>query len=116
MEKVLGRTDDMLIIRGVNVFPSQIERVLLEIPRVEPHYQIVIDRPKDLLDQVEVQVEVSESLFQPIDTRRLDQLEATIRDELKMALGISVVVKLMGPKSIERSMGKSKRVVDKREI
>ncbi len=116
MEKVLGRTDDMLIIRGVNVFPSQIERVLLEIPKVEPYYQIVVDRPKDQLDQVEVWVEVSESLFKPIDTRRLDELESTIRHEMKMALGISVAVKLMGPKSIERSMGKSKRVVDKREI
>ncbi len=116
MEKVLGRTDDMLIVRGVNLFPSQIERVLLEVREVEPYYQIVIDRPRDQLDVLEIWVEVGEDLFRPVDTRRLDELKEKIHTEMKMALGISTVVKLMGPKSIERSLGKSKRVVDKREL
>ncbi|MGQ9627172.1 MAG: phenylacetate--CoA ligase family protein [Anaerolineae bacterium] len=116
MAKVLGRTDDMLIVRGVNLFPSQIERVLLEIDKVEPHYQILIDRPRDQLDKIEIWVEASEELFKPVDTRRLEELENKIRYEMKNSLGITVDVKLMGPKTIERSMGKSKRVVDRREI
>lgn len=116
MEKILGRTDDMLIVRGVNVFPQLIEKTLLSIDDIEPHYQIVIDRPKDQLDTLEVWVEASPSLFQPIDTRRLDELQGKVAHELAQTLGISATVKLMGPKSIARSEGKARRVVDKRDL
>ncbi len=116
MEKILGRTDDMLIVRGVNVFPQLIEKTLLSIEDIEPHYQIVIDRPKDQLDTLEVWVEASPRLFQPIDTRRLDELQGRVANELFHSLGISATVKLMGPKSIQRSEGKAKRVVDKRDL
>ncbi|MEK9163945.1 MAG: phenylacetate--CoA ligase, partial [Chloroflexota bacterium] len=115
MEKVMGRTDDMLIVRGVNVFPQLIEKTLLGIEDIEPYYQIVIDRPKDQLDTLEVWVEASSNIFQPVDTQRLDELQKKVADELFHTLGISVTVKLMGPKSIARSEGKAKRVVDKRE-
>ncbi len=116
MEKVLGRTDDMLIVRGVNVFPQLIEKTLLSIDDIEPHYQILIDRPKDQLDTLEVWVEASPRLFQPIDTRKLDELQHRVAAELFQTLGISASVKLMGPKSIQRSEGKARRVVDKREL
>jgi phenylacetate-CoA ligase len=116
MEKVLGRTDDMLIVRGVNVFPSQIERVLLAFEEVEPHYQLVVDRARHDLDTLEIWVEATEALFQPVDTRRLDELQADIAREMREALGISTSIRLMGPKSIARSQGKARRVVDKREI
>jgi phenylacetate-CoA ligase len=116
MEKVLGRTDDMLIVRGVNLFPQLIEKTLLSIEDIEPHYQIVIDRPKDQLDTLEVWVEASPRLFQPIDTRKLDELQGRVANELFHSLGISASVKLMGPRSIARSEGKAKRVVDKRDL
>lgn len=116
MEKVLGRTDDMLIIRGVNVFPQLIEKTLLSIEDIEPHYQIVLDRPKDQLDTLEVWVEASPRLFQPIDTGRLEELQTRVKTELAQALGVSASVKLMGPKSIARSEGKAKRVIDKRDL
>ena len=116
MEKIMGRTDDMLIVRGVNVFPQLIEKTLLSIEDIEPHYQIVIDRPKDQLDMLEVWVEASPKLFQPIDTRRLDELQKKVAHELAQTLGVSAEVKLMGPKSIQRSEGKARRVVDKREL
>ncbi len=114
MEKVLGRSDDMVIIRGVNVFPSMVEHVLLNIPGVEPYYLLVVDR-KGNLDQLEVQVEVSESLFSD-EIRKLEELGAAITKELESALGVSVKVRLVEPKSIERSEGKAKRVIDRRNI
>ena len=116
MEKVLGRTDDMLIVRGVNVFPSQIERVLLEFSELEPHYQIIVDRGRHELDAVEIWVEAVDSLFMPVDARRIEELERSIEDRLKEALIISCDIKLMKPQSIERSLGKAKRVVDKRQL
>ncbi len=116
MEKILGRTDDMLIVRGVNVFPQLVERTLLTVEGLEPHYQIVIDRPKDQLDILEVWVEASPDLFNPIDTRALDALKEKAESELAQTLGVSARVKLMGPRSLERSLGKAKRVVDKRDI
>ena len=116
MDKVLGRTDDMLIVRGVNVYPQLIEKTLLSVEDIEPHYQIVLDRPKDQLDTLEVWVEASPKLFQPIDTRRLDELQNRVSAELAQTLGISAVVRLMGPKSIQRYEGKAKRVIDKREL
>lgn len=116
MDKVLGRTDDMLIVRGANIFPQLIEKTLLSIEDIEPHYQIVVDRAKDQLDTLEVWVEAAPHLFQPIDTRRLDALQNRVSVELAQTLGITASVKLMGPKSIQRSEGKAKRVIDKREL
>ncbi|HEX9675554.1 MAG TPA: phenylacetate--CoA ligase [Anaerolineales bacterium] len=116
MEKVLGRTDDMLIVRGVNVFPQLVEKTLLSIEDLEPHYQIVVDRPKDQLDVLEVWVEAAPRLFNPIDTRAIEKLRERAEQELAQTLGVSANVQLMGPRTIERSMGKAVRVVDKREL
>ena len=112
MSRVRGRTDDMLIIRGVNVFPSQIEGVLLDIQGTEPHYQIVVDR-QGALDNMEVWVEASEEIFSD-EMKQMHTLELTIRKKIETVLGISVRVKLVEPKTIERSQGKAKRVIDKR--
>ncbi|KXG74321.1 Phenylacetate-coenzyme A ligase [Fervidicola ferrireducens] len=112
--RIEGRTDDMIIIRGVNVFPSQIEHVLLEVGQTEPHYQLVIDRV-GYLDVLEVQVEVSEKMFSD-DVRSLEMLSKKIQNEIESTLGISVKVKLVEPKTIERSEGKAKRIIDKRNI
>lgn len=114
MRRVTGRTDDMLIIRGVNVFPSQIESVLLEIAEVEPHYQLVVDR-KDNLDVLSVKVEVSERGFTD-EVRGLQHLERRISKNIKELLGISAEVKLVEPKTLQRSEGKAVRVVDNRQI
>ncbi len=116
MEKVRGRTDDMLIVRGVNVFPSLVEKTLLSIDGLEPHYQIVVDRPKDQLDHLEVWVEASKRYFEPVDMQALDALKRRTEAELAEALGIHAEVKLMGPHTIERSLGKAKRVLDKRKV
>ncbi|MCF8110123.1 MAG: phenylacetate--CoA ligase [Desulfobacteraceae bacterium] len=114
MNKISGRTDDMLIIRGVNVFPSQIESVLMEIEGVEPHYQLEIDR-KDNLDTLTVRVEVSQDTFSDA-VKGLQRFEETIAREIKELLGISAIVKLAEPKSIARSEGKAARVIDRRSI
>ncbi len=114
MSKVTGRTDDMLIIRGVNVFPSQIESVLLEMGETAPHYQIVVDRVSNL-DVMEVWVEMTQSMFSD-EVKRIEDLEKTIRKRIEETLGINVQVRLVEPKSIERSLGKAKRVIDKRRI
>ncbi len=114
MQKVLGRSDDMVIIRGVNVFPSMVESVLLNIPGVEPHYLLIVDR-KGNLDQLEVQVEVSEQLFSD-EVRKLEELGAIITKEMESALGVNARIRLVEPKSIERSEGKAKRVIDRRNI
>lgn len=114
MEKVLGRTDDMLIVRGVNVFPSQIETALLRVGEVEPYYQIVVDRSRDFMDELELSVEVSEDVFN--DQDRLMLLQEHVRHEVQSALGISCKVLLVSPKQIERSEGKAVRVVDKRRL
>ena len=114
MAKVTGRTDDMLIIRGVNVFPSQVEHVLMGVEGVEPHYQIVVDR-KGNLDTMTVEVEVSEQFFSD-KVRRLESLGAGIKKEIKDYLGVTATVKLVEPKSIQRSEGKAARVIDKRKL
>jgi phenylacetate-CoA ligase len=113
MERVTGRSDDMLIIRGVNVFPSQIESVLLQIEGVEPQYQIVVCR-EGSLDQMDVQVEVTPSLFTD-ELSRMEHLRNTIRQKIKDIVGVTCEVTLVEPKKIERSMGKAKRVIDKRK-
>jgi phenylacetate-CoA ligase len=116
MEKIRGRSDDMLIVRGVNIFPSLIEKTLLTVDGLEPHYQIIIDRPKDQLDKLEVWVEANHSYFQPIDTRALDRLRDDAEAELTQTLGVKAEVKLLGPQSLERSEGKAKRIIDKRSL
>jgi phenylacetate-CoA ligase len=114
MHRVMGRTDDMLIIRGVNVFPSQIEAVLFEIEGTEPHYQIVVER-EGALDQATVLVEVSEDIFFD-EMKKQSQLIETIKKRLASELGISVSVKLVEKKTLERFEGKAKRVIDKRKL
>jgi phenylacetate-CoA ligase len=114
MHRILGRTDDMLIIRGVNVFPSQIEEVLLRIEGVEPHYQLIVER-RDNLDYLEVQVEVNDAIFSD-EIKSLESGERRIEKELHEALLIHARVKLVEPKSITRSEGKAKRIIDKRVI
>jgi phenylacetate-CoA ligase len=111
----MGRTDDMLILRGVNVFPSQIENVLMQIEETQPHYQIVIDRDRSQLDDVELHVEVEEAFFSD-ETKDLERIRNKIALAMKQELQINVKIKLVEPKSIERSMGKAKRVIDKRNI
>jgi phenylacetate-CoA ligase len=112
MERITGRTDDMLIVRGVNVFPSQIESVLLEIEGTAPHYQIVLSR-NGSLDEIELQVEVSEGMFAD-EARKLYALRDRIAHRLGTVLGIGVGVKLAEPSTLERSEGKAKRVIDNR--
>lgn len=109
-----GRSDDMLIIRGVNVFPSQVEAALLEMGETSPHYLMIVDR-QDNLDTLEVWVEVEERFFSD-EIRKLEMLTKKIAGVLKTALGIAVKVKLVEPKSLERSVGKAKRVIDNREL
>jgi len=114
MERVTGRTDDMLIIRGVNVFPSQVESVLLEFGETEPHYLLVVDR-KSELDDLEVWVELSDRMFSD-QVRRLEDLETKLRQKLLSVLNVSARIKFVEPRTIPRSEGKAKRVYDKREL
>ncbi len=114
MEKVMGRSDDMLIIRGVNVFPSQIESILMDTKGVSPHYQLIVDR-LDNMDVLEVQVEVTDELFSD-EIKKLQALEKSIVKDIKDIIGVSVKVKLVEPKSIARSEGKAVRVIDKRNL
>jgi phenylacetate-CoA ligase len=115
MHRLFGRTDDMLIIRGVNVFPSQIEQALIEIEGTEPQYMIVVNRGESHLDDVELQVEVKREFFSD-ETRGLEELRNRIENVMKSRLQIGVKVKLVEPKTIERSVGKARRVIDNRKI
>ena len=110
MEKVLGRNDDMLIIRGVNVFPSQIESVLLAMGQIEPHYQLIVDRGDDHMDNLEVRIESSSAINQH------QELEGGIKANLQNALGIGCSVTVLPPEEIARSEGKAVRVIDNRHI
>lgn len=112
--RMSGRSDDMLIIRGVNVFPSQIESILVRIEGVEPHYVLIVDREGNL-DTLEVQVEVDESLFSD-EIKVLQALARRIEKEIKDMLGVTCRVKLVEPKTIQRSEGKAKRVIDNRKL
>ncbi len=114
MGRVMGRTDDMIIIRGVNVFPSQIEDVLLEIGGIEPHYQLIITR-EGTLDYLEVLVEVTEELFSD-KIKNMETLSNTISQRLNSVLQLSAKITLVEPRSIPRSEGKANRVIDKRHI
>jgi len=104
----------MLIIRGVNIFPSQIEQALIEIEGTEPQYLIIINR-ENHLDEVELQVEVKKELFTD-ETRGLENLRSRIEQVMRSKLQIGLKVKLVEPKTIERSIGKAKRVIDNRKI
>ena len=115
MEKVLGRTDDMLVIRGVNVFPSQVEHVLLEFEELEPHYVIYVDRERDRLDTLEVWVEASQDLYGR-GNNGLGEVTGRVKNALQENLYVSTVVKVVEPDAIQRSIGKAKRVVDRREL
>ena len=113
MSKPMGRTDDMLIIRGVNVFPSQIETVLLQMG-YSPNYQLVVDRTSNL-DTLEVLVEMTDSTFS--DTvSEISAHEKALANSIKSLLGVAAKVKLVSPNSIERSVGKAKRVIDRRKL
>lgn len=109
-----GRSDDMLIIRGVNVFPSQVEAALLEVSETTPHYLMIVDREKNL-DTLEVQVEVDEKFFSD-EIRELENLTKKIAYVIQQAIGLAVKVKLVEPKTIQRSMGKAVRVIDNRKL
>ena len=113
MERVTGRSDDMLIIRGVNVFPSQIEQVLTGIPGVAPHYQVVLTK-QGSMDFVEVHVEVAQDIAFD-EVRELERVQRRVKAEIESALAVSIAVKLVEPKSIARSEGKAKRVLDLRD-
>lgn len=114
MEKCMGRSDDMLIIRGVNVFPSQIESVLLGMSETEPHYLLIVERD-GTMDVLKLMVEVQEQFFSD-EIRQLEALQRKIRNNIQSTLGISTEVKLVEPKTIERTAGKAKRVIDNRKI
>ncbi len=115
MHRLMGRTDDMLIIRGVNVFPTQIEEILVDMEETKPHYQIVVDRGQKHLDEVEIWVELKDKFFSD-ETKVMERIKAKIDAEIKSKLGIHAKIKLVEPKSIERSIGKAKRVIDKRNL
>jgi phenylacetate-CoA ligase len=128
MDRVSGRTDDMLIIRGVNVFPSQVESVLLMSPQVEPHYRLVVSR-KGALDNMEVQVEIAPELYREVTEAMLSlddvtvftehdvlvDLQGQIQKNIKDIIGINTKITFREPGSIERTEGKAQRVVDTRE-
>ena len=114
MDKIMGRSDDMLIIRGVNVFPSQIESVLLTFGEVEPHYLIYVDRI-DNLDCMEIQIEMTNAIFSD-SIKDIERIENKLKNEIQSAIGVGARIKLVEPRSIPRSEGKAKRVFDRREI
>ncbi len=115
MEKVLGRTDDMLIIRGVNVFPSQVEHVLLQFDELEPQYVIYVDREKDRMDRLEIHVEASQSRY-VLGEEAVKETEERVKKAMKETLYVSTAIKVVAPRSIERSMGKARRVQDMRKL
>ena len=114
MDRISGRSDDMIIIRGVNVFPSQIESVLLGIEGLEPHYELIVDR-EDKLDTLEIRVEVSEDLFSD-EIKTLQQIEHRVAKDIKDYLGVTAKVKLVGSRTLEQYEGKAQRVIDRRKV
>ena len=114
MDRILGRSDDMLIIRGVNVFPTQIESVILEMEEFEPHYLLIVGRENNT-DTMELQVEVRPEFYSD-EINKMLALKKKLGGRLQSVLGLGVNVKLVEPRSIERSVGKAKRVIDNRKI
>ncbi len=115
MQRVRGRTDDMLIVRGVNVFPTQIEQVLLSHPGLTSNYQILVDRQHDQLDELEVRVEADE-VFHRREAQAIGRLQATVTEDLRQVLGLHAHVLIVEPHHLPRSEGKVKRVVDRRQL
>ncbi|MDZ7316467.1 MAG: phenylacetate--CoA ligase [candidate division KSB1 bacterium] len=113
MSKPRGRTDDMLIIRGVNIFPSQVEAVLVEMEETEPHFQLIVRR-EGALDTLEIRAELNEAYFSD-EMRVMHQLEEKIKTKIRNAIGVSAKITLVEPKTLERTTGKAKRVIDLRE-
>ena len=114
LQRFAGRSDDMLIIRGVNVFPQQIENLILKTDGLSPNYQLVVER-EGSLDTMEVQVEVNESIFHD-QIGKLQEIQAKLKSQIKDFFGVTTKVRLMEPHSIERSKGKATRVIDKRDL
>ncbi len=114
MDRITGRSDDMLIIRGVNLFPSQIESLLMEIDGLEPHYQIVVRR-EGTMDTLEIMIEVNESVFSD-EIRKLAAIEKRVERECKDSLGVTATIKLVEPKTLQRFEGKAQRVIDERKM
>ena len=114
MDRILGRSDDMLIIRGINVFPTQIESVILDLPEFEPHYLLTVDRINNT-DRMELKVEVKPEFYSD-EINKMLALKKRIGDKLQNVLGLGVDIKLAEPRSIERSTGKAKRVIDNRKF
>lgn len=114
MERLMGRTDDMLVIRGVNVFPSQIESVLIGVHGVAPHYMLIVDRQK-ATDSLEIQVEVTDEMFSD-SIGGLDLIKKEIGEKIKSVVGIKAQITLVAPHTIPRSEGKAKRIIDKRKL
>ena len=114
LQRFAGRSDDMLIIRGVNVFPQQIENLILKTDGLSPNYQLVVER-EGSLDTMEVQVEVNESIFHD-QIGKLQEIQAKLKSQIKDFFGVTTKVRLMEPHSIERSNGKATRVIDKRDL
>jgi phenylacetate-CoA ligase len=112
MDKIKGRSDDMLKIRGVNVFPSQIESVLMVYPQIAPHYQLVVTR-ENYSDRLEIRMELADAALLE-NYAKLEDLQFDLRDKLKSVLGIDTKISLIEPKSLERFMGKAKRILDLR--
>ena len=115
MQRVRGRTDDMLIVRGVNIFPTQIEQVLLSHPGLTSNYQILVDRQRDQLDELEVQVEMDEALHHK-GGEAISALQASVTEDLRQALGLQAHVLIADPYHLPRGEGKVKRVVDRRQL
>ena len=114
MGRIEGRSDDMLIIRGVNIFPSQIETVLLNIGgMIGPHYQIIVDR-QGSLDTLEIQVELSDYAFSD-EVREIEKVKARVAHDMQSMLGVSAKITIVSPHSLPRSDGKAKRIIDKRK-
>jgi phenylacetate-CoA ligase len=114
MSRILGRCDDMLIIRGVNVFPTQIEAVILSLKEFEPHYMLTVGRENNT-DTSELKVEVKEEYFND-EMAQMVRFQKKLENELRSVIGIGFKLKLVEPKSIERSSGKAKRVIDTRKL
>ncbi len=114
MTRIIGRSDDMLIIGGVNVFPSQIESALFTVKDIEPHYQIIVDRVNNL-DKIEIQVEIKDELFSD-EVKNLQNLKSQLEKNVSSAISISVKIHFVSRGTIERSLGKAVRVIDKRRI
>lgn len=114
MSRIFGRSDDMLIIRGVNIFPSQVESVLLEIEEAKPHYMLIVDRQGNL-DTLEIQVEIDDRYFSD-EIAQINNIRNKIKHKVESLLGISVIISLVEHKTIKRSEGKAQRVIDKRKF